>query len=318
MRRVALIYNPASGQRHARRVSQIAAAAAVFRDASLDVRVIPTRSAESIEQQVQEALADGSDTVVACGGDGTIHHVLQGMVGTSAALGVIPLGTANALAADLEISRDPAKAAKALLNARPVPVSVGRISYLDTERRDRSRYFIVAAGIGADAFFFAQLNPSLKHRLGYMHYLVEALRLWATHNFPLFSTAFTEAGEPVARTEEVSQVLAVRVSNFGGFVQHLAPGAAISNQTLKVIAFKTRSRLRYLGFMASVGLRRPAYSNLIELVDCVTLDCGELAGSQKPTFVEADGELLGHLPARIELVPQALNLLIPSSRAARL
>ena len=88
-------------------------------------------------------------------------------------------------------------------------------------------------------------------------------------------------------------------------------GWQAGNKTLKVIAFKTRSRLRYLRFMAAVGLARPSYSNVIELVDCVSLECREPEGSQSPVFVEADGELLGILPARMELVPQALNLLIP-------
>jgi diacylglycerol kinase (ATP) len=311
MRRVALIYNPASGQHRARRAALIASAAAVFQNAALEVSVIPTQSAESIESQVQEAMADGCDTIVACGGDGTIHHVLQRMVGTSAALGVIPLGTANALAADLGLSRVPAKAAEMLLSASPVQVGVGRIFYRDREYRERSRYFVVAAGIGADAFFFAQLNPALKHRLGYMHYLIEAVRLWATHTFPAFSASFEQPGLSVPRSEAVSQILAVRVSNFGGFVRRLVPGAALSNELLKVIAFKTRSRLRYLHFMAAVGLACPGYSNVVELVDCASVECRELTASKTPVFVEADGELLGLLPARIEVVPRALNLLIP-------
>jgi diacylglycerol kinase (ATP) len=311
MRRIALIYNPASGQRREHRAALMATAATVFENAGAQVLLIPTQSAESIEAQVLGALSDGCDTVVACGGDGTIHHVLQALVGTSAALGVIPLGTANALAADLGLSRIPAQAAKALLSARAVPIPVGRISYRDRAGQERSRFFIVAAGVGADAFFFAHVNPRLKQRLGYIHYLIEALRLWATHSFPNFSASFTETDASAVRSEEVSQILAVRVSNFGGLVRHLVPGAAIRNETLQVIAFKTRSRLRYLRFMTSVWCRRPAYSSPIERLDCRTVECRALKGDGTPVYVEADGELLGVLPARIEVVPHALNLLIP-------
>ena len=71
----------------------------------------------------------GFDTVIACGGDGTVHEVLQSIVGTDVALGVVPLGTANALAADLGLIASPAKVVSTLLKANPTRVSVGRIQY---------------------------------------------------------------------------------------------------------------------------------------------------------------------------------------------
>jgi diacylglycerol kinase (ATP) len=317
MHRVALIYNPASGQHPERRAALITAVVAVLHSAAIEVKVIPTKSAESVGTQAQEAIREGCDTILACGGDGTVHEVLQSMVGTSAALGVIPMGTANALAADLGLPASPEKAAKMLLAATPVRVSVGRVFYRDREGSPRSRYFVVAAGVGADAFFFSRLDSRLKQRFGYTHYLIEVLRLWATHTFPICAASFMETGNPTPRVEEVSQLLAVRISNFGGLVRNLVPGASIHSDNLKVIAFKTRSRLRYLRFMAAVWFRRHTYSSTIELVDCVTVECRDLEPSAEPLFVEADGELLGTLPVRIEVVPQALTLLIPPKLISR-
>ena len=311
MHHVALIYNPVAGQHTGRRAALIERAATVFRNAALKVSVIATQSATSVGAQAQQAIRDGCDTIIACGGDGTVHQVSQSMVGTSVALGVIPMGTANALAADLRLPASPEKAAKMLLAAAPVRISAGRVFYRDWQGSSCARYFVVAAGIGADAFFFSRLNSRLKQRLGYTHYLIEAFRLWATHAFPLFGASFTELQKPMPRTEEVSQILAVRISTFGGLVRKLVPGAAIEGDTLKVIAFKTRSRLLYLKFIAAVLLRRHSYANIIELVDCLSIECVGLKHSQETLFVEADGELLGTLPARIEVVPHALTLLIP-------
>jgi diacylglycerol kinase family enzyme len=113
--------------------------------------VIPTESAESVGTQAQETIREGCDTILVCGGDGTIHEVLQRVVGTSAALGVIPTGAANALAADLGLPASPEKTAKMLLAAIPMRVSVGRVFYRDREGRPGSRYFVVAARVGADA-----------------------------------------------------------------------------------------------------------------------------------------------------------------------
>jgi diacylglycerol kinase (ATP) len=223
MHRVALIYNPVSGQHPQRRAALIKDVAAVLHRAGIELKVIPTESAESVGTQTQKAIREGCDTVLACGGDGTVHEVLQSVVGTSAALGVIPLGTANALAADLGLPKSPVKAAKMLLAGNSVTVSVGRVYYRDSEDSPRSRYFIVAAGVGADAFFFSRLDSQLKQRLGYTHYLIKALRLWATHTFPIFAASFMETGSPTLRVEEISQLLAVRIGNFGSVVQTLCP-----------------------------------------------------------------------------------------------
>jgi diacylglycerol kinase family enzyme len=117
---------------------------------------------------------------------------------------------------------------------------------------------------------------------------------------------------------EASQLLAVRISNFGGLVGNLAPGASISNGKLRVIAFKTFSRMRYLRFLIAVLCGRHSYSRTIELVKCVSVECRNLEGSAEQLFVEADGELLGTLPVRIEVEPQALNLLIPAKALGRI
>jgi diacylglycerol kinase (ATP) len=322
MRRAALIYNPASGQQPQKRAARIAQAIAVLKDAGVAVETIATTSPESAAGQARQAVNDGCDTILACGGDGTAHEVLQGLVGLpKAALGVIPMGTANALAADLGIPSASAKAAKALLNAVRVRVPVGQIFYRDQNSAERSRYFIVAAGVGVDAHFFSRLDSKLKQRFGYAAYMMEALRLWATHSFPTFRATLIETATGVQREVEASQLLAVRIGNFGGMVQNLVPGAALHNPGLSVIAIQTRSRIRYLRFMTAVWFRRHSYGSIIELIDATSVECSEIASTghtPTQTFVEADGELLGVLPARIEVVPDALTLLVPARAAARL
>jgi diacylglycerol kinase (ATP) len=311
MRRVALIYNPASGQRPGRRAAVIAKVVTVLHEAGVEVKVIATESPASAGLQAHAAMEEGYDTILACGGDGTAHESLQQLVGGSAALGVIPMGTANALAADLGLPGSPVKAVKMLLQATPVRVSVGQVFYQDRAGETRSRYFVVAAGVGADALFMSRLNPKLKQRFGYALYMVEAFRLWVTHKYPMFAACFQESGNDAPRVEEASQILAVRISNFGGALRNLAPGAAITNPKLHVIALKTRSRVCYLRFMISVLLRRHRYVSPIELVECESVECFDLEGSTEQLFVEADGEWLGTLPVRMEVVPDALTVLIP-------
>lgn len=311
MRRAVLIYNPASGLQWNHRASVIDDALEVLRQAGVEAEAVATSGPGSAATLAEQHIAAGCDTVLACGGDGTVHEVLQGMVGGEAALGVLPLGTANALAMNLGLPLSPAKAAQMLLTADRVRISVGQITYQNGKGRPSSRYFTVAAGIGADAHLMYRLDAQLKRRFGYALYAVEGLKVLATHAFPLFEAAFTTRTENKPRVEAVSQLLAVRIRNFGGMLHNLAPGATLHNESLRLVAFKTRSRFDYMRFLAAVVGKRHTFNGKIELLDAISAECNANNGSSDRVFVEADGELLGGLPARIEIVPDALTMLIP-------
>ena len=108
MRRVALIYNPVSGQHSNGRRAAINKALAVLHAAGIEAEALETIGPGSAAAQAEEAARRGCDTIIACGGDGTVHEILQSLVGTDVALGVVPLGTANALATNLGLRTTPA------------------------------------------------------------------------------------------------------------------------------------------------------------------------------------------------------------------
>ncbi len=104
----------------------------------------------------------------------------------------------------------------------------------------------------------SRLDARLKRRLGYVLYLIEAFRIWATSSFPLFEAVLPANGNGGSRVVDVSQLLAVRVRSFGGVLRKLAPGASLRNGSLSLLAFKTQSRLRYLMFLLA-AVDRDAY-----------------------------------------------------------
>ncbi len=311
MRRVALVDNPASGLHSSRREATVRAAMEALQSAGVAVDHLTIDGPGSGSALAREAMARGCDSVIVCGGDGTVHEVMQSLVGTGVALGVVPMGTANALASNLGLSKSPEKAIQALLSAKPVQVPVGRVSYRTVDGEERCRYFTVAAGVGADALLMARMDPGLKRRLGYLLYIVEAFRIWVSHPFPLFQARFKADGNGRVRMEETSQLLAVRVHSFGGVLGTLAPCATLHGESLCLVAFKTRSRYRYLRFLLAVVGKRHSFSKAVELIQAESVDCVTRSGSATPVFVEADGELLGQLPARLEMAQETLTLLIP-------
>jgi diacylglycerol kinase family enzyme len=313
MRRAALIYNPASGQLSGRRAKIIGDALAILRSAGVEAHSMETSAPGSAGTLAQQAIQQGCDTIIACGGDGTAHEILQHLVGTPIALGVVPLGTANALAANLGLGASPLKAIQKLLSAVPVEIPVGRITYVDKEGTQQSRYFTVAAGVGADALCISRLDAGLKRRFGYALYMVQMFRVWATHSFPLFDATYVPTESVQPSIVAASEILAIRIRDFGGLLHHLAPGASLLKPSLRLLAFKTRRRFQYMRFVIASLLQRQTFSRQIELLDVHSVECRSRNGSPDGVFVEADGERLGGLPVTMEIAPEKLTLLIPLS-----
>jgi diacylglycerol kinase (ATP) len=316
MQKAILLYNPLSGGRHGRRHADVEAAAAVLKSGGVDVSTAPTRAAADAAGQVREAIAEGCDTVFACGGDGTIHDVLQGLATTQAALGIIPLGTANALAHDLRIPLSSVGAARRALHATSRRVAVGKIEYRDFEGTSCARYFTVAAGVGVDAHLFYALNGFVKSRIGMAAYYAKACHLWMTHRMKRFAVEYTANGAQEVRRAELTELLAVRIRYFGGILRELAPGADLERNDLRLVLCHTADRSRYLSYVFRGALGKSWNVPGIELEYSGSVTCESLPVSESErsrVYVEADGELLGVLPARISVVPDALTILVPSS-----
>ncbi len=307
MRRVALIYNPASGQARERRLTDVERAAGVLRSEGVEAVLVATRAAGSAGEQAREAMRDGCDTVVACGGDGTIHDVLQGVVSTDTALGVIPLGTGNALACDLGLARDPAIAARQLIGAAARRVAVGKVEYTDRGTgAPACRYFTVIAGVGADAQMLYSLDLAYKRRHGMVAYYAVAARLFFFHALVPFEI------ELAGRREVVYQAMAIRVQHFGGILRRLAPEAGLQRDDLSFVLFRTRNRLSYGLYVLRGFLQQRWPIPGTHIINASEAVCRPLATSgDRRLYAEADGEVLGALPVRISSMASAVTLLMP-------
>jgi YegS/Rv2252/BmrU family lipid kinase len=311
MRRVAILYNPRSGPGHSHRRSDVERAADVLRADGLEVQMEPTAGPRRAGEQARSFIGMGFDTIVASGGDGTVNDVLQGMAGSGAALGVLPLGTANSLACDLGLARNPEKAARQLLTAEVRRVALGQIEYQRASGERECRYFTVAAGVGVDAALFYKLNAQFKRRWGMAAYVAESFRQWAVQRFPPFRVQWHDSGSGNTRSEVVTQLLAVRIADFGGVLKRLAPGAGLERDDFRLVLFKTASRARYLRFAFGRMLGRGWNDPWIELVHATDVTCLP-EGESASIYSEADGELLGGLPVRLTIAPSGLNLLVPN------
>lgn len=312
MRKATLLYNARSGGRRKQREHDLRDVLKILTEAGVEVRLARTQSSLDAAEQARKAILEGCDTVFACGGDGTVHDVLQAMAGTRVALGVIPMGTANALAHDLGIPMEPHRAARAALAGEARRVAVGQATVRGLDGNHVTRFFTVAVGVGVDAHLFYKLHAGTKQRLGMAAYYAKAWHLWFTHRMERFRVEWDGAESQ----DGVTELLAVRIRNFGGVLQELAPGASLDRDDMRLVICRTSNRASYLHYVIR-GLLRGGWSVPgVDLTDGKTVTCeysraAAAYGEIRRVYVEADGELIGTLPAQITVVPDFLTLLAP-------
>lgn len=312
MRKVALLYNPDSGGSKQRQ-KELQAALEVLKSAGVEAELFAAGSREEAAQLTREAIAAGSDTIFACGGDGTVNNIAQVLANTPVALALLPIGTANALAHDIGLPLKIPAATRAALDAQPRRVALGQITCPDLQGIRRTRYFVVAAGMGVDAHLFYKLLTGTKQRLGMAAYYAKAWHTWFTYPMTRFRVQYCTPEDTQQQGASVTELLAVRIREFGGIIRELAPGASLDRNDMRLILCHTGQRLAYLAFVTRALLRRAWSIPGIELAYSTKAAC-EYAEPGTPSskiYVEADGELIGTLPAEMSVVPNALTVLMP-------
>jgi len=318
MQKVALLYNPDSGGSR-KRQKQLGAALGVLRGAGIESELMQAESRASAGDLARSAIESGCDTIFACGGDGTIHNIVQVLANTDVTLGILPMGTANALAHDLGVPKNIESAARAALTAKTMRVALGRVGYVNLKGLARTRFFVIAAGVGVDAHLFYKLHTGAKQKMGMTAYYAKAWNLWFTYVMPRFVAEYEDDEAREKRTTEVTELMAIRIRDFGGMVRELAPGADLQRDDMRVVFAQTASRAAYLAYVIRGLLRRKWRVPGVELAYSRKVSCSykegsnapEAAAGQRKIYVEADGELLGTLPATITVVPTALSVLAP-------
>ena len=313
MKKAFLIYNPASGQKRERRTEHVARAADVLRAAGVEVEVCVTTGAGSAIPQTQQAVVAGFDTIIACGGDGTVNEVLNGLMlvgpGAGVSLGVVPLGSGNLLATDLRLPKNPEAAARALLACRPRELHPGLISY-QTKGGPRKRWFIVAAGVGADAELMYRTAVGIKERFGIYAYFLGMARMTFRHHFPMFQVEWQDA-DGALHTGNAALVMGLRANRFPGVLRRVRLGGGLARNDYRLMLFHTDKVRHFVSFFTSVASGWNWKVRQVELAYSTLFRCTPLGPDATTIHCEADGELLGALPVEVSVEPRTFRLLMP-------
>jgi diacylglycerol kinase (ATP) len=303
--RALLIYNPGAGGRELH--AEVQRVIAVLAAKGWDVAWRETECVDDAATFAREAIAQDRRTVLVAGGDGTIGRTVDGLVsakgdGPPPTIGLLPCGTGNVLARQLglpltSIFRPHAmqEAAQIILEGHARPVDVGRVN---------GRHFLCWAGVGLDAQITAlvESQPEMKKRLGQGAFF---LAVMPTLRGPLGTRALVRAdGARISRRLVLAVVSNIRL--YGGYF-HLAPEACMDDGLLDVCCFQGHTVGTVLHLLWQVILGRHTQDRLVTYHKARRIEIR----TAYPLPLHADGEPFGTTPATIEVVPRAINLILP-------
>lgn len=291
-----LISNPKTGRYGSRRVPAIEEVRAQLKSHGVDVELVVTSGPGDAARIASAAARNGVGTLIVSGGDGTINEALQGLVGTHARLAIIPRGTANVLADELNLPLESTKAAEVIANGKTRRIHVG--CAID-ETTGSKRYFLLMAGIGLDASVVRRVHPGLKKRIGkgaFWFSGLSHLAAWKPVSFRI---------EVNGETHDATFASIGKAASYGGNLS-VTPRAQLHEPHFELCLIESQSRLRYLQLL-SHAMRRgvPSDQEGVRFLQAKRVR----ATGEAP--VQVDGELIGQLPMTFEIAPHSIEVIVP-------
>ncbi|MDP3049035.1 MAG: diacylglycerol kinase family lipid kinase [Thermodesulfovibrionales bacterium] len=324
-----LIGNPAAGRNALRKINE---AAAIIKNRGHNVEMLLTGKrgdAESFARQISSesgvqsirpigrlefknnsslVTCHSSLLVIAAGGDGTYNEVINGIACTDIPMAILPLGTTNVLAKELNIPDDIEGALNIALRGKTQKVCLGRITLIPEVRSLKTaensntrhsslvtRHFLLMAGIGYDGETVYGIKKGLKKYSGKGAYILSGLKTlmrWAPDKL-----TFTMDGKSC----EGYSAIICKISKYAGNFR-IAPDADIKNADFYAFIMHGRNRLDILRYISGILTKKH-----LKFKD-ITYQQAENIEVKGNAHIQIDGDYFGMTPAKIEIVPDALRL----------
>ncbi|WP_366658001.1 diacylglycerol kinase family protein [Fodinicurvata sp. EGI_FJ10296] len=302
--RAVVIVNPRAGPKRSRRLM---AAVARLRESIGTVEILETGRPGHATDLARDAVGRAS-LIIAAGGDGTIAEIVDGMA-TGAAdagrpvplLGILPVGTANVLAAELGLTSCET-AVERIVTGAVREVRVGIFECVSAAGTVDRRHFMSMVGAGFDADVVASVSPAWKSRMGKAAYALAAIRR-LVQPCSLSLRVGLDGGAPVT----VASAVICNTHFYGGrFV--LAPRARAEDATFQVCLFKKAGRWAALRYMAAMIAGRMPSLDVADYEVVPARDIEVSTDFTSPSAVQADGDFAGWLPIRVWVASSPLRV----------
>jgi diacylglycerol kinase (ATP) len=298
---VVVVANPSAGRGKAGRL--IGSVGRRLHEAGIDHEVRISSSAEDLEHRAREAAEEGTKVVAALGGDGSVGLAANGLLGTGAALAILPSGTADDFASSIGI-RKLDVAVRAIAEANIVPIDVVRVTAGAT-----TRHYVALAGCGFDSEVNEAAN-AMRIKLGgtgtYVAALVKTLSRFTPAAFRI------ELDDEVVEGPHMLVVVGNSISYGGGM--KVTPDASIVDGVLDVCLLRAMSKTAFVRAFPRVFRGTHVTHPAVRMARARRVK----VEADRRVMVYADGERVGPAPAVFEVLPGALPVIVgPNAKAVR-
>lgn len=293
-RRARLIYNPTAGRELVEK--NLPKLLNRLEKAGYETSCIATEKSWSAAKEAALAAKNQFDVVIAAGGDGTIHEVINGLsqVKKPPKLGILPAGTTNDFARALKIPRDLLQACQVIAQGKTIPIDIGK---------NKDRFFINVAAAGRLSEVVYEAPSRLKAMMGPLAYYAKVIEKLGTLHKSFSLTIKTEEKE---WTEEILLLIIANSVSVGGF-QKFAPLAKLSDGLFDVLLIH-KGNIPDLVQIAALAFRgEHIHDSRVTYFQTGSL---EIQPSQ-PLSLNLDGEWGGECAGRFEIVPKFLEIFCP-------
>jgi len=298
-RRAVLIFNPDAGQLWNTFDPQLVKTR--LEAASIDLTIQPSSSPQDVTLQARRYAEDGYDIVIGAGGDGTINCVIQGLADHyhQAALGILPVGTANVLARELKIPLDYREAIDIITRGKAIPYDLGKAD---------ERYFLLMAGTGFDAKVTSAVPTFWKRLFGTFTYFTIGMMVTMAHRPFRVKVTITEPNghHRVLKRFAYQVIIANSETYANGLV--IAESANFDDGILDVYIFNAR-RVLFDWFlqMLTIVVRKHKQWTDVEHYQAIAVEIE----STKPIPCQHDGDTVGQTPISVVVRPKAIQIIAP-------
>lgn len=290
---IIFIINPIAGKGKGKIVASMIQQ--FFHKKNIHIQICFTEKSGHATDLTKQFISLKLNTIVACGGDGTINEVAQALVGTDIALGIIPIGSGNGLAANLHIPKSIDSALEIILKQKTKTIDAGKINH---------QYFFSNIGFGIDAAVIEQYAQTKKRNfLGYVFASTKALLQYKTKSF---SVKIDDEKE----LKNDYYFLFCSNSNEAGYGISFSPKAKLNDGKLDFLAIKKLNFIQQIHFSICVLLKRIEKMNQAEMLQ---IRSAKFIAKNAKTIAQIDGEafVLNEKNIEVSVVPNALHVIIP-------
>ena len=309
LRNALLIHNPNAGNGGSGRRRLLDEARRILSRGGIEVDFQETRAPGEATAMAQRATAEGRQLVIACGGDGTLNEIVNGLAsqqnGHRVPLALLPGGTANILAKEIGLPWDIPAAAHKLVHGEVKEIALGLATPLNEP--SQALYFLSVAGAGPDGTIVYSIDLDLKAQVGILAYWWQGAREIFRYKYPHFRVV--TGNEKL----DVSLVVVGRTKHYGGPFR-ITDEADLYTDQFELMGLTTRSGFRYLSYLPTLWAGKLRGTEGVHYWKAKSIVCEPL--DSNPVYAQVDGEPLGRLPVEFKIVPRALKLLVPKDATA--